>query len=386
MNGQRLFTFFLCGDVMTGRGVDQILPHPSDPWIYERFVQNARTYVDLAEDVNGPVPRPVDLSYIWGDSLRELQRAAPDARIVNLETSVTRSEDAWPKGINYRMHPANVGCLNAAAIDVCILANNHVLDYGYSGLVETLETLHRAGLGVAGAGRTLAQARRPADLDLGADSRVVVHAFGTESSGVPPSWAAADDLAGVSFLSDLSAETAARVEEQVRRVKRNRDVTIASIHWGSNWGYEVPREQVRFAHRLIDGGVDIVHGHSSHHPRPIEVYRNRLILYGCGDFINDYEGIHGHEEYRGDLALMYFATVSAGSGELAQLRMVPMQIRKLALNKASARDAAWLRGTLARASADVGSWIDDAGDGNLLLGWGRGPRREAGAGREAGWP
>jgi poly-gamma-glutamate synthesis protein (capsule biosynthesis protein) len=72
--------------------------------------------------------------------------------------------------------------------------------------------------------------------------------------------------------------------------------------------------------------------------------------------------------------------VSADSGELVQLRMVPMQIRKLALNKASARDAAWLRGTLARASADVGSWIDDAGDGNLLLGWGRGPRREA------GWP
>jgi poly-gamma-glutamate synthesis protein (capsule biosynthesis protein) len=376
---QRLVTVFLCGDVMTGRGIDQILPHPSAPLIYERFVQDARTYVDLAEEVNGPVPRPVELSYIWGDSLAELQRVAPDARIVNLETSVTRSEDAWPKGINYRMHPANVGCLSAAAIDVCGLANNHVLDYGYSGLVETLETLHRAGLGMCGAGRMLAEASRPAIIDVGSGFRVVVHAFGTETSGVPPSWAAADDLAGVAFLFDLSDETAAQVEEQVRRVKRNRDVTIASIHWGSNWGYEVPREQVLFAHRLIDGGVDIVHGHSSHHPRPIEVYRNRLILYGCGDFINDYEGIRGHEQYRGDLALLYFATVDPGGGDLVQLRMTPMQLRKLALNRASARDTAWLGSTLARASADFGSWIEDGEDGTLLLRWGRGPRRDAGA-------
>jgi poly-gamma-glutamate synthesis protein (capsule biosynthesis protein) len=379
VSGQRPITVFLCGDVMTGRGVDQILPHPSDPWIYERFVQDARTYVDLAEEVNGPVPRPVELSYIWGDSLPELQRVAPDARIINLETSATRSEDAWPKGINYRMHPANVGCLNAADIDVCVLANNHVLDFGYSGLVETLETLHRAGLGMCGAGRTLAQARGPATIEVGSGARVVVHAFGTESSGVPPSWAAADDLAGVAYLFDLSEDTAAQVEAQVRRVKRNRDVTIASIHWGSNWGYEVPREQVRFAHRLIDGGVDIVHGHSSHHPRPIEVYRDRLILYGCGDFINDYEGIHGHEQYRGDLALLYFATVNPGAGDLVQLRMVPMQIRKLALNRASARDASWLRGTLARASTDFGSWIEDAGDGSLLLRWDSAPPRDAGA-------
>jgi poly-gamma-glutamate capsule biosynthesis protein CapA/YwtB (metallophosphatase superfamily) len=377
VRGQPVVTVFLCGDVMTGRGVDQILPHPSDPRIHEEFVQDARAYVRLAEAVNGPVPRPVELSYIWGDSLAELQRVAPAARIVNVETSVTRSDDAWPKEITYRMHPANVGCLNtagnAAAANVCVLANNHVLDYGYSGLVETLETLRRAGLSIAGAGRTLAQAREPATIELEAGSRVVVHAFGTETSGIPRSWAAADDLAGVAFLFDLSDETAAQVEEQVRRVKRSLDVTIASIHWGSNWGYEVLPEQVWFAHRLIDGGVDIVHGHSSHHPRAIEVYRKRLILYGCGDLINDYEGIRGHKQYRGDLSLLYFATVDPAGGELVQLRMVPMRIRKLALDRASARDATWLRGTLSRASSEFGSWFEWAEDGSLLLRWAGGP-------------
>jgi poly-gamma-glutamate synthesis protein (capsule biosynthesis protein) len=118
---------------------------------------------------------------------------------------------------------------------------------------------------------------------------------------------------------------------------------VASIHWGTNWGYEVPPAHVRFARRLVDGGVDVVHGHSSHHPRPIEVYRNRLILYGCGDFINDYEGILGHEEYRPDLTLMYFPTFDAISGELRDLRMTPMQLRKLRLNRAAPEDARWLR-------------------------------------------
>lgn len=68
-------------------------------------------------------------------------RAAPDFRIINLETSITTSEDWAPKDIHYRMHPANIPCLTVAKVDCCVLANNHVLDWGRSGLVETLETL-----------------------------------------------------------------------------------------------------------------------------------------------------------------------------------------------------------------------------------------------------
>jgi poly-gamma-glutamate capsule biosynthesis protein CapA/YwtB (metallophosphatase superfamily) len=356
---------------MTGRGIDQILAHPSDPRIYEMFVQDARTYVELAEEVNGPIPRPVDDGYIWGDALTELQRVAPDARIVNLETTVTRSDDPWPKGINYRMHPANVGCLTAAGIDVCSVANNHVLDYRYPGLGETLLTLRRAGVQTAGAGQSIAAARQPAVVDLGGDMRVVVHAFGTETSGILPSWAAGPRMPGVAFVfdGDLVDETTAEHGGRIRGVSPNREITIASIHWGSNWGYEVPPEHVRFAHRLVDAGVDIVHGHSSHHPRPIEVYRNRLILYGCGDFINDYEGISGHEEYRADLTIMYIATLDAIGGDLAQLRMTPMQIRRMRLNRPAPNDTQWLGETISRISADFGSRVEPTGDGSLLLRW-----------------
>ena len=109
-----LVTVFLCGDVMTGRGIDQILPHPSDPVLYEPSLKNAKEYVELAEEITGPIPKPVDFAYIWGDALGEWERVAPDARIINLETAITRSHDWEDKDINYRMSPDNVACLTVA--------------------------------------------------------------------------------------------------------------------------------------------------------------------------------------------------------------------------------------------------------------------------------
>ena len=75
-----LITLFLAGDVMTGRGIDQILPRPRDPALHEPYVRNALRYVELAEESSGPVPRPVDPPYIWGDAVAELTRMAPEER------------------------------------------------------------------------------------------------------------------------------------------------------------------------------------------------------------------------------------------------------------------------------------------------------------------
>ena len=158
---------FLCGDVMTGRGIDQVLPHPNDPRLHEPYIGEARCYVELAESVNGAIPRPVEFDYIWGDALAELDRAGVDLRIVNLETSITSSEDYWrDKEIHYRMHPRNIDCITAARIHCCCLANNHVLDWGYDGLAETLRTLDAAGIAHTGAGRDAVEAAAPAVLDV----------------------------------------------------------------------------------------------------------------------------------------------------------------------------------------------------------------------------
>jgi poly-gamma-glutamate synthesis protein (capsule biosynthesis protein) len=301
-------TLFVCGDVMTGRGIDQILPHPCSPELFEPYVGSALDYVALAERANGQIRRPVDFAYVWGDAIAELERVRPAARIANLETAITCADEPWPgKGIHYRMHPENTPCLTAAGIDCCVLANNHVLDWGYAGLADTLDMLRRHGRSTAGAGRDIHEALAHALIELEGDRRVLVFALGMESAGVPREWAATDSRAGVALMTDLSSSTVARIVQRAQAVKRPGDIVVLSVHWGDNWGYRIPEAHRTFAHRLIDAGaVDLVHGHSSHHPVGIEVYGGRPILYGCGDFLNDYEGIGGEERYRPDLTLMYF--------------------------------------------------------------------------------
>ncbi|HEX7089680.1 MAG TPA: CapA family protein [Longimicrobiales bacterium] len=363
-------TLFLCGDVMTGRGVDQVFARSCPPDLYEPHVSSALEYVELAERASGPIPRPVDHAYVWGNALEVLDDVQPAARIINLETAITTSEDAYPKGINYRMHPDNVPVLTAAGIDCCVLANNHVLDWGEAGLLETLDTLARARIAAAGAGRNAAEARTPAVLAAGGGPRILVLGLGSTDSGVPLGWAAGGTKPGVHVLRDYSDASVDEVARIVDAAKRPGDVVIASIHWGTNWGYEIPRSHRRFAHALIaDAAVDVVHGHSSHHPRAIEVYRDRPILYGCGDFIDDYEGILGYEEYRSDLALMYFPTLDARSAGLRRLEMVPLQVRRFRLHHAAERDRAWLREMLDRECRRYGGRITARG-GVLALEWG----------------
>jgi poly-gamma-glutamate synthesis protein (capsule biosynthesis protein) len=251
-----------------------------------------------------------------------------------------------------------------------VLANNHVLDWGYKGLVDTLQALEKANMKTAGAGRSFEAARAPAVVEARGKGKVLVFAFGCESSGIPPDWAAAEKGPGVNLLQDLSPKTVQRIADQVRTVKRAKDIVVASIHWGSNWGYGIPREQQVFARQLIDeADVDVVHGHSSHHPKGIEVYKDKPILYGCGDFLNDYEGISGYEEFRDDLVLMYFVTLNPLSGKLARLEMIPMQIKRFRLNRPSVADIRWLQRTLDRESRKLGAAVELTEENHLRLRW-----------------
>ena len=362
-------TLFLCGDVMTGRAVDQILPCPGRAQLFEPYVQSALDYVALAEAISGPVARPVDFEYIWGDALTELDALQPDARIVNLETAITSADDHWPgKGIHYRMHPGNIGALTAARIDCCVLANNHVLDWGYAGLKETLEVLHRAGIATAGAGCNATEAAEPAAIRLPGGDRLLIFAIAFEDAGVPAAWAARAAQPGVCVFAAPSPAVADHIGERVSAAKRPGDIVILSVHWGPNWGYEIPLEHRTFAHRLIEQcGVDLIHGHSSHHPLGIEIHRGKLVLYGCGDFLNDYEGIEGYGQYRGDLTFMYFPTLEAGSGNLLRLALKPLQIRRFRVRRARDADVAWLRQTLSREVQEFGLVVEQAAQDTLVV-------------------
>lgn len=360
---------FLCGDVMTGRGIDQALPHPAPPHLYESYADSAQRYVELAEEANGPIARPLGFADIWGAASAPMR--ACDARIINLETAITLSEDHAPKGINYRMSPANAPCL--AGIDGCALANNHVLDWGRAGLLDTLAALDRLGIRRSGAGRTAREARAPAVLEIAGKGRVLVFACATTTSGTPRAWAAGEDTPGVHVLPDLSDATVTQLAGLIRETRGANDVVVVSVHWGPNWGYEVPAAQRRFAQALIERAeVAVVHGHSSHHPKAIEVHRGRLILYGCGDFLNDYEGIAGYAEFRGDLALMYLASIAPDTGALAALDLVPLRIARFRLVPASAEEAAWLQQTLDRESRRFGTRVR-LHEGRLAASWAGGP-------------
>jgi poly-gamma-glutamate synthesis protein (capsule biosynthesis protein) len=356
---------------MIGRGIDQILPHPCNPRLHERYVASAEDYLRLAEEANGAIPRPASPAYVWGDALDELERMRPDLRLINLETSITRSESYFPKSINYRVSPENARCLLAAGVDGCALANNHVLDWGHAGLLDTLETLERLNIRSAGAGRSSAEAWTPSVFDIPGKGRVLFYSCASITSGAPRGWAAKPDAAGIALLPSSTDSSVSLLVDALSRIRRATDVVILSLHWGPNWGYDVAEDDRRFAHRLIDEAqISILHCHSSHHPKGLEVYRNRLILYGCGDFLNDYEGVSGYEEFRGDLSLMYFVDVEPTSGDLIALEMTPLQIRRFRLTRPSSLDTEWLRRTLDRECRKLGgATIELGASGRLALAW-----------------
>ncbi|MGE5149427.1 MAG: CapA family protein, partial [Rhodospirillaceae bacterium] len=219
----------------------------------------------------------------------------------------------------------------------------------------------------AGAGRTLAEARAPAIRPL-PGGRVLLHGAASTDCGVPSDWAAGPRRPGVE-LTGLSERAGRELGARVAAIRRPGDIVVVSIHWGTNWGYQTPEPHRRFGHALIEAGdVAIVHGHSSHHPRPIEVYRGRLILYGCGDFINDYEGIRGYEEFRSELVAMYFADLER-SGALRRLRLAPLRIRRLRLERPEPADVVWLAATLTEQSRPFGTTFEPTPDGMIEVGW-----------------
>jgi poly-gamma-glutamate synthesis protein (capsule biosynthesis protein) len=252
---------------------------------------------------------------------------------------------------------------------VCTLANNHVLDWGAAGLVETLDTLHAARLKTAGAGRDLAEAEAPAVVEVSSSARVLVFALGSPTSGVPMEWSAGRRKPGVAWFEERSLAAVDALASRIGAIRRPRDVIIVSVHWGDNWGWEIPKEQVAFAHALVDrAGVDVVFGHSSHHPKGIEVFHDRLVLYGCGDLIDDYEGIGGHEAFMSDRVLSYAAHLDEATGRLARLDIVPFRLRGFRLTRPDEADVRWLRSMLDREGRPLGTHVE-RGPHGLALRW-----------------
>lgn len=265
--------------------------------------------------------------YPWGDTLPLYQCA--DARICNLECVLSDAGAPWseyPKAFHFRSAAKNVAVLTAAGISAVSIANNHVLDYGYEALMEMLTLLDGAGISYSGAGADLSQASRIATFEV-QGRRVGLTAF---TDNEPP-WEAKPDRPGTFYVPVDLKDNRARLLLELIRGREQVDTLIVSAHWGGNWGYTPPEEHVRFAHDLIDAGADIIFGHSSHVCRGIESYKNGLILYSTGDFVDDY-AVDLIE--RNDHSFLFL--VELGAKGVTRVRLYPTTIGSCQARRATA--------------------------------------------------
>ena len=360
----------LCGDVMLGRGIDQTLPHPGDPTLYGPYANNANHYVQLAEARHGPIPAERDFDYVWGDALSEFEAFAPDLRLINLETAITAQGKPWPrKPIQYRMNPQNIDVLRCAKIDFCALANNHIMDWGYVSMGETAKTLASKGIAWAGVGHNRARAAKPAILPVPGKGRAIVVSFTTLSGHAPEAWAADEERPGVNLV-DTSDRGFDAVKQSVAGIKQPGDILIASVHAGTNFGHDIDPAERSFFRRLIDeAAFDLIHCHSSHHVKAIELHAGRPILYGTGDLINDYEGIAdspSEAALRPELGTMAFARFSAATGACSELLLRTTRMRRLRVQRADSDETATVCAILNRESAQFGTRIENR-DGLLAV-------------------
>ncbi len=367
------------GDVMLGRGVDAILPNHVDGKIHESYMKHATGYVTLAVRQNGPLPKNEvkerGSNYIWGDLIKTFQNV-PDIMISNLETALTTSNDfaKW-KGINYRAHPLNVQSLKAfGSGSIVTLANNHVLDWGVDGLKETIATLDQANIPHAGAGLSIYGAKAPAS-SMVKNRKVSVIAVGLPSAGVPEQWMAGETKCGVNFVDDATPSNARKIMKSFQEAHCESSIKVVSLHMGPNWNDKIPNTWRIFAHTFIDNGADIVVAHSSHHVKGLEVYKNKMISYGLGDFLNDYEGItgQGYEAHRQDLTCLYLPRIRS-NGEVEEIEIIPCQIKHLKVQRATnPDDIKWICSTLSKEGRKLGTLCemvqDHKGRVNLRIKW-----------------
>jgi poly-gamma-glutamate synthesis protein (capsule biosynthesis protein) len=242
------------GDVMLGRLVNDLLAH-------------------------------VPPAYPWGDTLPRFLGA--DWRMCNLECVISDRRPAIlpDKPFHFRTDARNVAVLQAARVDAVSIANNHVLDFGPEALLDTLDILDSAGIARAGAGRHLEEARRPA-ISVAPDGTRVGLVACTDNE---PDWEAGTNRPGVFYIeADLDHPGTQALLRITREVCREVDLLIVSLHWGPNWGYQLPPGHRLIGWALIEAGADVVFGHSCHVFRAIEIHRARPIIYCAGDFIDDY--------------------------------------------------------------------------------------------------
>lgn len=202
----------------------------------------------------------------------------PDLMAVNLETPVTtRGTPALNKQYVYKSSPDALPALKASGIDLANLANNHTMDQGEEGLLDTIEHLDSAGIPNMGAGRDDAEAFKPVLLE----AKGISVAYIGLSRVIPEgSWKAGKDHPGLAETYDST-----RAVKAIQEAKKQADLVVVMVHWGIEREDNPNADQTRLAHEYIDAGADLVIGSHPHTLQGFESYKGKWIAYSLGNFI-----------------------------------------------------------------------------------------------------
>jgi poly-gamma-glutamate capsule biosynthesis protein CapA/YwtB (metallophosphatase superfamily) len=202
--------------------------------------------------------------------------AANNVNVVNLETAVGSRGTAQDKQFTFHSPPSLLTAIRNSGVQVVNLANNHTLDFGAEGLLETIDNVHAAGLQVIGAGQDAAHAYAPVIVSTPGGTVAIIGL----SQVVPAGWAAGAGRPGVASAYDLSASTNA-----VRSARSMADHVVVMIHWGVEQTACPTGLQVSTGAKLLDAGADAVVGGHPHELQGVTLRNGRLVGYSMGNFV-----------------------------------------------------------------------------------------------------
>ncbi|WNR43219.1 CapA family protein [Paenibacillus roseipurpureus] len=201
----------------------------------------------------------------------------PDFTIANLESPITTRGTVQSKEYVYRSSPEALPAFKSAGVDIVNLANNHILDYGTDGLLDTMKSLDEIGIQRVGAGKDIAEAYQPVMVEK---DGLKIAVFGFSRVVPTQDWKAGKGHPGV-------AETYSYVMpvEAIQKAKATADLVVVVTHWGVERDDKPDKYQTELSHRYIDAGADLIVGGHPHVLQGFEQYKGKWIAYSLGNFI-----------------------------------------------------------------------------------------------------
>ena len=240
--------------------------------------------------------------------LLEIMNKADYTCVNNEFTYSTGGSPLSGKTWTFRANPDRVKFLKEMGVDLTLLANNHVYDYGRDAMLDTLATLKDAGVEYFGAGANLEEAMKPVYVELGGKTIAFVAASRAEKYKMTPQ--ATETEPGILRCYDPTLFI-----EVIKEARANADFVVACVHWGTERSTVLEQAQLDTGRQYIDAGADMVIGSHSHCLQGMEYYNGKPIVYSLGNFWFD--------EYYEDTMLLNVRIHGDINGSNVELSVVP---------------------------------------------------------------